>query len=324
MLLNELSLHGQFSSTHSFWESLERVMILRNIAGSYGHLIEINNSIFDAQVTSSSKMCEAVHTSVSKDKIRSVMNWLTKQGKLWINQQMHSDEDYLSFNEEVITGTSLGEAAFRIFEGKGAAVLSFFPSDWEAPLIKVDYYYSGDKKEKSCDVRNYWEEENFSEYLESIKTPIHSWNKLKNRMHEECKNITFSEDAFEPLFPRPFVAGAADRIVFLLKTLDHLKQCYDRNGKRTAEGHEIYQNFFTGKKGSRGRGALFTDSSDDEKRTFKSVLTFPNPSHPLEELFCPMHGKTQTPQFRVHFSWPMQADEPFYVVYVGPKRTLKS
>ena len=36
-----------------------------------------------------------------------------------------------------------------------------------------------------------------------------------------------------------------------------------------------------------------------------------------------MHGKVKTPQIRIHFSWPITASTPLYVVYVGYKITKK-
>ena len=61
---------------------------------------------------------------------------------------------------------------------------------------------------------------------------------------------------------------AAERIRVLLGILDRFRTCFDGEGNRTAEGHEIYQNYFTGK------NALFTDSSDDEKIEFATCRVF--------------------------------------------------
>ncbi|MBN1960904.1 MAG: hypothetical protein JW841_08150, partial [Deltaproteobacteria bacterium] len=85
----------------------------------------------------------------------------------------------------------------------------------------------------------------------------------------------------------------------------------------------IYQDFFTGKKGGGGRGALFSDSSDEEKNEFKNALTFNHPQKPHVKIFCPWHGKVQTPKYRIHFSWPVRVNEPLYVVYIGEKLTKR-
>jgi hypothetical protein len=49
-------------------------------------------------------------------------------------------------------------------------------------------------------------------------------------------------------------------------------------------------------------------------------MTFPHPERVGETLFCPWHGKVQTPQIRIHFSGTtIRHDQPLYVVYIGPK-----
>lgn len=75
----------------------------------------------------------------------------------------------------------------------------------------------------------------------------------------------------------------------------------------------LFQDHFVGEK------AWFTDSSDAEKREFRTEMTFPHPTVPQERIFCPWHGKVKIQQMRVHFSYPIKRSEPLYVVYIGPK-----
>lgn len=107
------------------------------------------------------------------------------------------------------------------------------------------------------------------------------------------------------------------RIVELLETLNKYKNCFDEQGQRSAEGDRLYQDHFAKTKG------WFTDSSDEEKNEFKEKLTFKHPANRNENLFCAGHGKVKTPQIRIHFPWPVRANEPLYVVYIGPKLTKK-
>ena len=150
-----------------------------------------------------------------------------------------------------------------------------------------------------------------------------SWGQLISVAIARCPNLTFSDTTFAPLDGLPFAYSAAQRLLFIFDTLNRFKSCFDADGTRTAEGHEIYQNFFTGKKGQGGRGALFSDSSEDEKHKYKKDMTFPHLNESNKTLFCPWHGKVQTPQLRVHFSWPVRADESLYIVYAGPKITKR-
>ena len=115
-----------------------------------------------------------------------------------------------------------------------------------------------------------------------------SWDQLKALASARCTHLTFTVDAFAPLNGHPFVSGAAQRLLFVLDTLNHFKSCFDVDGQRTPEGHEIYRDYFTGRKGDGGRGPLFTDSSDDEKRTFETEMTFKHPTDANKTLFCPV------------------------------------
>ena len=158
-------------------------------------------------------------------------------------------------------------------------------------------------------------------FLRLAPPPLTSWDQLDDLATVRFEQITFSPDTFEPLHGLPFVSAAAQRLVVVLDILNRFKGCFDEKGRRTKEGHHIYQNFFTGKKGDGGRGALFSDSSEEEKRRFKSEMTFKDPSNAARRIFCPWHGKIQTPQLRVHFSYPIRANDELFVVYIGPKIT---
>lgn len=315
ILLNDSSLAGQFASTHAFLQSLEVLMQLRQVSESHGHKIECSNVLLNNQTTNSLVLYEAIQTFKDNNKKRAVLAWITKAVASWDKSRMHSDDDYLTCNEEIVTGTAVGEAAYRNLENKESSLVSFAPSDWTLSPINVDYFYDNESKKESCAVRNYWTKESLADYLDSIQAPIQSWEVLENRMREECKNLNFSEGAFRPLFPQPFLSGASARIVVLLKVLDRYTQCFDGSGNRMDEGDDIYQNYF---KGDRAR---FTDSSPDEKRKFTNELTFVLPEG--NRALCPWHGKIQTPQLRIHFSWPGKNGDNFDIVYIGPKITKK-
>jgi hypothetical protein len=104
----------------------------------------------------------------------------------------------------------------------------------------------------------------------------------------------------------------------LLNVLNRLKTCFDAEGRRTSEGEELVDNFFRREK------ALFSDSSESEKNdaNFRSAMTFKDPDG--QELICFWHGKVKRPkQYRIHFSYPIEKDEPLYIAYIGEKLTKK-
>jgi hypothetical protein len=233
---------------------------------------------------------------------------------------LHGPDDYLESNGIVVTETAVGEAGFCCLRGVERVLVSVIPSDWQFTPVVVALVES-DEVTQSVDVVNHWDTVSIEAALKAAPSLIASWSQLATQAATRCHELTFSKECFEPLAGYPFNAGAAQRMLFILTLLNRLKGCFDTDGKRTPEGHELYQEFFTGKKGGGGRGALFSDSSATEKKLFAAALTFKHPTAANTTLFCSWHGKVQTPPLRVHFSWPVRADEPLYIVYVGPKNT---
>ncbi len=194
--------------------------------------------------------------------------------------------------------------------------VSFAPSAWLYTPIAVRWARGPDNTTELA-VVNHWAVETIRDSLAQNPVPLDSWSTLAARTRTGCPRLTFAQNAFVPLAGHPFVPSAAERIQVLLRTLDIFCGCFDEAGQRTAEGHRLYQDRFTGKR------AWFTDSSDTEKNEFRNELTFPCPDAPGRQLFCTWHGKVSTPPIRVHFSWPVRFGSPVYVVYVGPKITKR-
>ena len=316
LLVNDRSLHGQFQDLVSFGHAISRIMGIRGVARRFGRELYCHRGMAFAQITPRMTMPQAVQ-DLPPDTKRAVMQWLTRQGPFWEDSRSHGSNDYFSCKGEIVTDTAVAEAAWCCWNGVARALVSFAPSDWELPCIPVDWVYSDDCYTRVVDVANHWDAVTVEAVLQAAPPQLTSWDDLQATSVRRCTNLTFAADTFEPLrrTGTPFVPGAAQRILVLLTTLDRFKGCFDDNGQRTAEGQRIYQDHFTGDK------AWFSDSSDTEKRDFKDELTFRHPEEEGGRLFCTWHGKVKTPQFRIHFSWPVTADQPLYVVYVGNKIT---
>jgi hypothetical protein len=320
-LVNDLSLYGQFQDFQTFQEAIDRLMNMRAVARKFGREIFCNRKVAFANVTPAMAFTQIIQ-NFDRAKKNSIMQWLTKNGPFWEDERMHGPDDYLMCLDEIVTDSAVGEAAWCSLNGIDRHVVSFSPSQWERNPLQV-IFFEDEEVTKSVDVANFWVLSAFKAFIEKSPPQIDSWHQLGEAAVHRFPQLVFAGDAFMHLEGHPFVPGAAHRLMFLLHTLDRFCVCFDEQGKRTAEGHEIYNNFFTGKKGEGGKGALFTDSSDDEKNKFKAEMTFEHPGFPGEFLFCPWHGKIQTPQLRVHFSWPVKAGVPLYIVYIGPKITKR-
>jgi len=315
LLFNDLSIHGQFADISSFRHSIGCLMSMRNLARQFGRELHCHRNVAQAQVTRNLTMPQAIQ-QLEQNERRAIMQWLTQHGPFWEDGCKHSSDDYLECNGEVVTDTALGEAAFSCLHGTDGRLISLTPSAWIFSPISVFW------KRTTCHdfdvaVTNHWTITDLEVALRSAPDTITSWEQLARISKQRFPHLVFCEAVFEPLRGHPFVSGAAQRIIELLHTLDKFKRCFDEHGQRTLEGQRLYQDHFTGEK------AWFSDSSDTEKHTFRTELTFQHPDADGKLLFCPWHGKVKSPQIRVHFNWPVRFDEPLYVVYVGPKVTKR-
>ncbi len=246
------------------------------------------------------------------------MQWLTRHGPFWEDSRVHNPDDYLEFNGEIVTDTAVGEAAYCCYHGLHRHLVSFVPSLWEFSPVSVTWMPNADAVQR-VEVTNHWNVEGVEAALRAAPIPLATWKQLERVAVSLCPNpnLSFLADSFEPLLGHPFVPGAAERILVLLETLHRFRSSRDEHGQRTPEGQRLYQDHFTGDK------AWFSDSSESEKRDFRAELTFRHPTSAGQSLFCSWHGKVKTPPIRIHFSWPVPADQPLYVVYVGPKLTKR-
>jgi hypothetical protein len=313
VFLNDLSLAGQFPSVAAFQTAIRTMMTMRGKMRQFGRELYCHRNVAQAQMTHNLTMRQAIQ-QFNQDERRAVMGWLTQHGPFWEDDRRHEADDYLEHEGKIVTDTALGEAASRCFNGNTHQLVSLIPSSWMFTPIPVVW------QRDDCvriEVTNHWEIDSLEIALRAASPAIQSWQHLAETMQNRCTNLTFAAESFEPLRSEPFVDGAAKRVVELLKTLDKLKACFDEYGQRTPEGHRIYQDHCTGSK------AWFSDSSDTEQNEFGTQLSFKHPEREGETLFCPWHGKIKTPQFRIHFSWPIRADEPLYIMYIGPKITKR-
>lgn len=315
LLINDLSLHGQFADVAAFRESIRRVMKIRAIARRHKRALYCHRGLVNKQVTSQDTMPGAVKALPLEER-RTVMAWLSQNGPFWDDDREHDGGDWYECGGEIVTDTAIGEAAHGVLHGIDRGLVSLAPSDFTHDPVSVERVLE-DEDRIPVDVRNYWLPEAVEASLAAAPAALASWAALGELAVARFEHLRFAENAFEPLRAQPFKQGVAERILARLEVLHRLKQCFDAAGSRTAKGHALYQQHFTGDMG------WFSDESDANKADFETDLTFPNPDAPGEALFCSWHGKVKTPQYRIHFSWPVTAASPVYVVYVGPKRTKR-
>lgn len=317
LLFNELSIHEQFENVKTFHKAFSRVMAIHEVARRYKRELLCNTAVLNLKPVPNIFMQQAIMELNDQNQIRAAMNWLTKTGPFWDDMRTHARDDWLELGSNaIVTDTAVGEAAFRAMHGMDCGLVSFSPSDWNFTPVEVIWRRKAEELEdRTTNLDNWWDIAALENALRNSTQPIQSWEDLRGAATTGFENLVFAEDCFAPLTGVPFAKSAAQRFLVLFDILNKLSLASDGTGERTAEGHKIYRDYFI------GDGALFSDSSNREKQKFRQALTFPHPVDSKDSLFCTWHGKVRRQTLRMHFSWPVNAGMPVYVVYAGPKIT---
>ena len=310
ILANDMSIHGQFDKW-SFGAAFGRLMKMRGAARRAGHEIQCHRALLAVEVKPGVPMQQALQQWLTPNELRAAMSWMTRSGPFWEDFRRHGGNDYLEWGGEVVTDSAVGEAAFRVLHDVECGLVSVTPSAWECSPVDVEWKRDGGIGNRRAVLKNWYDAETMENELPAAA--VESWRDVERASAARFVSLTFSDDCFEHLAGIPFNRSSADRVLALLGILNRLALSYDSDGKRTAEGDHIYQEHFTGQ-------GSFSDSSETEKRKFRSELTFPHPNKDGTYLFCPWHGKESHLTLRLHFS---QFRKPVYVVYVGPKLTKR-
>lgn len=139
LLVNDLSLAGQFPDVNTFLPAIGRVMRMRQLAKRFGHVLYCHSNLANAQITPMLAMHEVAYM-LSADERRALLQWMTTEGPFWNDTQVHGGNDYLECNGEIVTDTAVGEAAYCCFIGILRSLVSFTPSSWEISLCRSHGY----------------------------------------------------------------------------------------------------------------------------------------------------------------------------------------
>ncbi|NJO82620.1 MAG: hypothetical protein HC828_07200 [Blastochloris sp.] len=310
--MNELSLHGQFPSLPAFVSALKEVQRCRNTAERYRHPFFCLRSLVERDALPGVNLRIAVMQTKDVNLTRTVMSWLDKHGPFWEDRRYHGSDEYLEHMGEIVTDCGMGEAAFRLASEQASAMVSFQESTHCSTPLQV-IWHRADDNSHDLHIPNFWMHTDLEAYLSDSESAPQSWIELIERARQRYQNLTFVASILDALRAEPFSSTIAERVLVLLGILDRLKSSFGEDSRFNAEGHQLLHDYFQGDR------ALFSDESETNRRVFARQMTFQTPTG--EDIFCPYHGKISFRYYRVHHSWPVRADEPLYVAYIGPKIT---
>ena len=230
--------------------------------------------------------------------------------------RQHDAYDWFECRGKIVPDDSLGEAAFRKALRLECDIVGFMSSDWTISPLNVRWEREDGWFE---DLRflNSWKEADLRERLRYEAPPISFWGRLEEMSECHFVNLSFGPKCYDPLRGLPFYNIVATRIHALLDILDQLAVSFEPEGRRSANGLRMYQEYLT------GDGRMFSDSSDTEKRRFGMALQFRHPDKPDGAIPCTWHAKVCPMPLRIHFSWPVRTNDPLYVMYIGQKITRR-
>ena len=317
-LLNELSLHGQYESSSTFFQALSLVVRMKEVVERSGERFLCCDQLRLAQVTSETTFEAEISALTNSAQKLAIIRWFDRSN--WFAARAHDPDDEFLWQHLDVTNHSMAEAAFRLQVGERSALFGFNPSRCDSSPITVSWE-TAKNFAKPVEVENYWTLDELILALhrwglDAKEVPIQSWGQLIDWGREYCHNLIFPAYVLEGLDGVPFSSVVAEQAKRRLEVLNALKTETNDVGERTTEGHRLYQTHFVGER------AWFTDESDTNKKKFNKDMTFSDPLRDGKEVFCPWHGKISTLYFRIHFSWPLQqTSDPIAIVYIGPKIT---
>lgn len=317
-LFNDCSVHEQFNSHESFFQAAESVLKMREAIKRAGHEIYCHRNLRGAFVSPGVCMPEAVQR-MRRDTRQIWLTWLTKGGPFWDEVRQHGSDEWLEVeNEILVTDTAVGEAAYCLCNGLERELVSLSPSNWNRHPIAVEWRANATTRSR-VNVSNYWHLNALSQRLSTIAPTFSSWDSLEKHLRRTCFATCFS-DEFLQMRKYPYVKSVAEGINILLQALNKLSDGIDDQGRRTADAELVYETYFT------GADPYCTDESTSNKSKYENRMTFPDPTGSGAMLFCPWHGKVNSPSsyppIRIHFAWPINQRGSLVVPYVGKKLTM--
>ena len=313
--LNDLSLWGQFVSVAEFRDAFARFLALRRRSELVRATLYISNEIGARPVVGDMSFMDAVYQTGEQLFRQSILQWLTRQGPFLDEDRQIVEDDYFSFQGYDVTNQGLGEAARRRFANRQAGTFSFVGGkvDCTADPLTVQHGLD-DAPIGQIDVANSCSLEDLeARILAGLPSPS-SWEALLGRCRIKYGSLAFSDKILGGLRGEPFSAYVCERTFALLDVLHAYMESRLPNGERSPRSHEIVQTHFVGDK------AWFSDESETNKISFRNELTFVDPADQTKRIFAPWHGKIKSPQFRIHFEWPISPEvDRIKILYIGPK-----
>lgn len=321
LYVNEVSLQGQFLDNVSDFIDLVKALVrVQHKLRSAGFSLRVSKNFLQMPVTA-----ETLHSVIQQNDDqqlkRAMLEWLGKSGPFVENDRTPETDDYFECQGIAVTDGGLGEAARRTKSGQLVVSFSFLGGGCDFSGNPL-YVRHGLIEEPLGEYRfpNYVQPDDLEAVALIQIPPPTSWKDMVVVARERFPYLILPDTLYsdKAIKRRPFSATIRDAAFGLMRVLDQYMQYRDVSGTENPDAREIVENYMTGER------AIFSPESDSNKSEFKNKLTFVDPSEPGKRILAEWHGKISHQYFRMHFEWPVPADQNrLKILYLGPKLTKK-
>lgn len=312
--VNDLSLCGQYPNATAFLDDLAELMRVRSKVPMLEQKLFCSRTLHTRPVTANLNFREAVKSLPHYIPVPLVLAWLTKNGPFWEDAREFNEDDYFEHSGQDVTHFGLGEAARRLLVGLEASNFSFARGGFDYSPIDI-LHGLPESPLNTVPVPNLWTITALHKCaLATIPAPV-NWLQMLEQAQGRFDKLVMSPHSIDKLRKEPFSQYVVERVFVLLDVLQRFMNFRDEDGSYSEGNHELIAQHFVGKK------AWFTDESETNKQEFYEDMSFPDPEQDGNKVFCSWHGKIKTPQYRIHFEWPVESRSKLRVFYIGPKIT---
>lgn len=158
ILFNDACLNGTYTSISLVTSAIGRLMGLRRQLQSAGHGLRVCSTLIERRVTKTEGFKDLLY-QLTEPQRRLIFLWFTKEGPWWDRPKLHSENEYFECNENLVTETSLAEAAHIKSQGESVVTISLAPSDFTSnPLCIVWRQREGTTSDEVFNVPNFWDD----------------------------------------------------------------------------------------------------------------------------------------------------------------------
>lgn len=312
--VNDLSLCGQYHEAKAFLDDLTTLMRTRSSVPTLAQQFFCSRTLHTRPVTPNMNFREAVKSAPKQISVPLILAWLTKYGPFWEDAREFNEDDYFEHGGQDVTDLGLGEVARCRLTGRHASSFSFAAGGFDYTPIKV-LHGLPESPIGTVPIPNIWDADTLKESAQAAVPAPTNWLKMLEQAQGRFNSLKFSPRSVDDLRREPFSQYVVERIFVLLSVLQEFMDCLQADGSYSDRNHELIAQHFVGEK------AWFTDESETNKQDFCAEMSFPDPDQNGDKVFCSWHGKIKTPQYRIHFEWPLEGRSKLRVFYIGPKIT---